>query len=316
MRLFVLIFSFSTLFGAVEESIVSDVAVLYEQVEAKKYSTEHYLEIKRRLSQKAEFLRVATFNVLFDFYDDTLPEEYRWPQRKNRVVEMILHLKPDVLGVQEVYPHLLNDLRKGLNGYAFFGEAQKGGEINGIFYNAGRLTLIDSRFQDPLNLVTLRDNATGKVFAFCNTHLAFVKIDKRERQAAQVHKIISEFLREERVEVPPLILTGDMNTFPNIPTLKKLPFLDGNRIETLLKGQILLDARECALLGHLGPLSTFSNGENDIAPFKGRGTPGVFLDHIFVTKNIAVLAHAVEPGLVDGLYASDHLPVFADIILQ
>ena len=57
-------------------------------------------------------MRVATFNVLFDFYDDKLPEEYRWPERKNRVVEMILHLSPDVLGVQEVYPHLLNDLKK------------------------------------------------------------------------------------------------------------------------------------------------------------------------------------------------------------
>ena len=66
-------------------------------------------------------------------------------------------------------------------------------------------------------------------------------------------------------------MTGDMNTFPNIPTLKKLPFLDGNRIEALLKGQILLDARECALLGHLGPLSTFSNSERISPPLKGVG---------------------------------------------
>jgi endonuclease/exonuclease/phosphatase family metal-dependent hydrolase len=313
--LFLLVVSGSALFGTVEHSIVPEAAQLYDQLDPKKYSTRQYQEIQEALAHKGERLRVATFNTLFDFYDETLPEPYKWPQRKGRVVEMIQHLQPDILGVQEVYPRQLADLMSGLEGYAFYGEPKKNGEINGIFYNVKRLKLLESRFMAPLNIVKLEDRVTGKAIAFCNTHLSFSKIDKREAEARAINKIISEYLLEEHLEKPPLVLVGDMNTFPNLPCLKKMPFLDGSRIERLLKGDILLDARECALLGHLGPLATFSNSEEDIAPFRGKGIPGVFLDHIYVTKDLTVLLHAVEPGLVDGYYPSDHFPLFADITI-
>ncbi len=311
--LFLLIYV-SSLFGAVEESVIPQMASIYEQADARKYSTRQYLEIREKLAKKGEAIRVVTFNTLFDFYDNDLPEAYRWPQRKARVAEMIEHLQPDILGVQELCTNQLKDLLPCLEGkYAYFGVPQKNGEINAIFYNKHRFELIETRYMDPMNFVKLQDRATGKAVAFCNTHLAFSNIDKREAQAEKIHRFISEFLREETTEVPPLILTGDMNTFPNLPSLKKLPFLDGTRIESLLKGDLLVDARECALLGHVGPLSTFSNNGEDTTPFQGSGTPGVFLDHIFVTKDITVLMHAVEPGRVDGLYPSDHLPVIADI---
>lgn len=315
IKKFVLVFCVSTLFGTVEHSIVPEIAELYEQIDPAKYSRAQYQEIYEKLSKKEESFRVGTFNILFDLYDDNLPKPYRWPRRKSRVIEMIHHLKPDVLGVQEVVRKQLNDLMKGLSDkYAFFGLSQSH-EINGIFYNYKRFTLLDSRYVEPLNLVKLQDRKTGKVFVFCNTHLAFSKIDKREAQAIAIHKIISDILLEESATVP-VILTGDMNTFPNVPSIKKLPFLDGNRIEAILKGGLLDDAREVALLGHVGPLSTYTNTVDEIAPFKGNGTPGVFLDHIFVTKDITVLIHAVEPGLVDGLYPSDHLPLIADIVLE
>ena len=89
----------------------------------------------------------------------------------------------------------------------------------------------------------LHDRKTGQELAFCNIHLAFSKVDKREEQARLINRIISEYLMEEHLHVPSLILVGDMNTFPNLPQLKKLPFLDGDRINALLKGTLLRDAR-------------------------------------------------------------------------
>jgi endonuclease/exonuclease/phosphatase family metal-dependent hydrolase len=78
----------------------------------------------------------------------------------------------------------------------------------------------------------------------------------------------------------------------------------------------LIDARTISLLGHFGPLGTFTNRPGDGVPFKGTGTPGVFLDHIFVSKDIAVIAHAVEPVTFNNLFPSDHMPLFIDFIIK
>jgi endonuclease/exonuclease/phosphatase family metal-dependent hydrolase len=63
-------------------------------------------------------------------------------------------------------------------------------------------------------------------------------------------------------------------------------------------------------------MSTFTNEGQDPAAFKGVGTPGVFLDHIFVTKDLTVLVHAVQPVKVDGCFPSDHMPIVVDLIVQ
>jgi endonuclease/exonuclease/phosphatase family metal-dependent hydrolase len=78
----------------------------------------------------------------------------------------------------------------------------------------------------------------------------------------------------------------------------------------------LRDAKDLYILDHLGPISTFSNAPDDVVAFKGTGTPGVFLDHIYVSKDITVLIHAVQPGKVNGDFPSDHLPVLIDFIID
>lgn len=109
---------------------------------------------------------------------------------------------------------------------------------------------------------------------------------------------------------------GDLNTFPNRIDLDRLPFLDGDYIHRILTQTILHDARDVSLLGHLGPISTFTNNPPDIQKFQGTGTPGVFLDHIYVSKEITVLIHATQPVTVGGGYPSDHMPVFIDFTLN
>lgn len=310
---FLLIFYFSSLSGAIEESIIPFINSLYQtELNAKKYTKNQFDTLTQTLKQKEEKLRVATFNILFHFYDQNLPETYRWSNRKERVVEMILHLKPDVLGIQEAYATQLEYLIPTLSKeeYIFCGFPEEDGEYNGIFYHSKRFDLIGSTYENHLNTTTLKDKISGKIFTFCNTHLSFSNPDKRESQALS----IQEYIKQHSSET--LFLTGDMNTFGNYPYLTKLPFYDGGHIEAILKGDLLHDAKDHALLGHVGPFSTFTNEGEDPRPFRGTGTPGIFLDHIYVSKNVQVLVHGIESGRVDRLFPSDHLPVIADVVIN
>ena len=69
-------------------------------------------------------------------------------------------------------------------------------------------------------------------------------------------------------------------------------------------------------MGHLGPIVTFTNSPENGVPFKGTGTPGIFLDHILVSKGLSVLIHAVQPGTVGGYFPSDHMPVLIDFVVD
>jgi hypothetical protein len=71
-----------------------------------------------------------------------------------------------------------------------------------------------------------------------------------------------------------------------------------------------------ALLGHIGPIATFTNTVNDRTPFKGIGVPGIILDRIYSNQNSLILIHGVEPAKVDNHFPSDHMPVIVDFLIR
>jgi endonuclease/exonuclease/phosphatase family metal-dependent hydrolase len=239
------------------------------------------------------------------------------------IVELINDVQPDIIGVQELYSDQLNDLKSYLEPtYEFYCKPCKDGELNGIFYRRERFEPIDCKVlymtETPdipsggtLTMIQLKDHKTGRIFAVFNTHLAFSNIEKREFQARFIADHVEIYAKQM-----PVIVMGDLNTFPNRPDLKRFPFYDGDYIHRLLTQYSLRDARERAIIGHLGPISTFTNELDEAVPFKGTGTPGVFLDHIYVSSAIFVLVHAVQPGKVDGHFPSDHLPVIVDYLVE
>lgn len=310
---------------AVENSIVPAIEK-YERIEnlqIQKYSDRQYSEIVSSLNRKSEKIRLATYNVLFNLYDHNLDEVNRWPQRLPRIVALFEEMQPDIIGVQELYANQVDDLRTRLEGvYAFYSKPCKDGEHNGIFYRKDRFKVLVSDIwymtETPrtpssagLTMVQLKDRKTGKCIAVFNAHLAFSNVNKRDFQARFIAEQIETFAAGM-----PHIFMGDLNLFPNRVELQKLPFFDGDYIHRILTAGALRDAKEVAILGHLGPLSTFSNAEDNTIPFQGTGTPGVFLDRIYVSPNINVLIHAVQPGTVDGHFPSDHLPVLIDFTLE
>jgi len=78
----------------------------------------------------------------------------------------------------------------------------------------------------------------------------------------------------------------------------------------------LKNAESCSLVGHFGPISTFTNSSTGTTPFQGTGTPGVVLDYIYASDKVIILTHATEPGTVDGHFPSDHMPVIVDFIID
>lgn len=306
--------------AGIENSIVP-MLDKYEQVEnlpVQKYSKNQYAEICTALEQREKSLRLVTFNMLFTIYEDTLSPEYRWTQRLPRIVEVLKEIDPDLIAPQELLRVQADDLLACIGDtFAFYGKTSNDGEINGLFYRKDRFEITSSKIwtlsQDKwvtLTMVQLKDLRTGECFAVFNSHLTFGVVDSREEQM----RAIMEYV-EPVAQQMPVLLAADFNAFPNRLDLEKLPFLDGDYIHRIVTRGTLRDSRELALLGHLGPISTFTNQPADTKPFEGLGTPGVILDRIYVSPGLQVLIHAVQPATVNGRYPSDHMPVVVDFII-
>lgn len=320
-----LLFSCSLLACHIEHSIVP-VIEQYERVEnlpIGKYCKGQLKEIQTALQKRQERLRLVTFNMLFNSQDERLEAVNRWPNRLERVVAIIQEMQPDLISSQELVRSQLDDLLHAFGkDYGYFGVNDLDRTLNVIFYRKKRFELLEQEsiamtephadlLNNALNRVELRDVQTNRSFTLLNTHACFRSLDLREQQARFIADVATKIGKKM-----PVLVTGDFNTFPNRPDVEDLPFYDGDYFQRLVTQDTLRDAKERSLLGHVGPLSTFTNRPPEKGAFKGTGTPGIFLDHIYVSKEINVLIHGVQPAQVDGHFPSDHLPVLIDFVVQ
>ena len=351
-------FAFTSIaFGSdanIYNSITHSVVPLLKQIEnapPEKYPENYALKINELLAQKDQIIRVVTYNVLFNLFDNQLKDSaYSWTQRLPKIIRSIENIQPDILCVQETYPSQLQDLQKSLgDSFLHFVGNSTAGELNAVFYNRERFELDLDHYQDhgvnlssasvvmPLNpkddalvaaipdflppklepgkqltLVHFRDKRTGKKFVVMNTHLTFYRVNSREAQAY----FITELVQKMHALNTTVILTGDFNTFPNRPDKPGFRFYDGNYICQIFQ-TVLKDTKEAALLGHVGPLASsirdFLYRGNK--PFHDTESPEVILDHIYVSPAVPVIINAIEPSLIGDRFPSDHMPVIADILL-
>jgi endonuclease/exonuclease/phosphatase family metal-dependent hydrolase len=300
---------------AVENSTIT-VMEKFECVEnlpSHKFTKNQFTEISIALEKKDELIRLVTYNMLFNLYDHDLDPENRWPSRLPRIVELINEMQPDIICTQELYPAQVQDLVALIGDtFSFFpGQKDKDGESYGIFYRTDRFELLLSQINYPLSMIQLKDLKTEKIVHVFNTHMPLSNIEKREANARKIAQIIEPFAEKTAV-----IFTGDLNTFPGRLDLAALPFYDGDYIHRILSEGSLKNSHSQALLGHFGPISTFTNNGNDGRPFRGTGTPGIILDYIYVSGKVTVLTHAVEQGTVEGHFPSDHMPVLIDFFVE
>lgn len=320
--LFSLLFTTATFTDALENSIIPAIeqAEMIENLPVQKYSTNQFAEISSALQHKTKRLRIVTFNMLANDKDHIREEFNRWPQRIARIIETLEEMAPDVVCSQELYQCQLDDLLPHIDAtFGFYGEPRSDGELNGVFYRKCRFELVASKvwtipsigpITNNVTMLQLKDKLTGQLFAIFNIHLAF----GANERAHEIRFILEKVLPVS--QQMPVIFTGDLNTFPHRLDLNKLPYYDGDYTHRLVTRSIFKDSAEISLLGHLGPISTFTNAPENGIPFQGTGTPGVMLDHIYVTKEVTVLIHAVQAGTVNNCFPSDHMPVIIDCLIQ
>lgn len=258
-------------------------------------------------------LRVMTFNIR---YNEPRDGVNAWPNRKQKVADVIRFHKADLVGVQEAQIGQLEDLEKLLPAFAWCGvgrtDGKRDGEFSAILYRKERFKILecktfwlsetpdtpgskgwDAAYPRIVSFAKLRDNKSKKVFYHFNTHFDHVGVKARFESA----KMIIGRIRNASGGVQS-ILTGDLNVKEDTESYKTLAAADSG----------LKDARYTSANGHFGGNSTF-NAFKEMQPANK-------IDYIFTTAGIQVFEHGVLSDNWDGLWASDHLPVLAEIVLK
>lgn len=325
-----LLLPFSAIYSDVEGSVLAKMEKRQNSlaIDSNKFLPKQWQSLQKALHKKHNKLRIVSYNMLFSHLDHLQLDKHRWVSRGSRVEEMLLHLKADIIGSQELYRHQLEDVMGFLgNNYAWIGKpfvskSGKEGEIPAIIYNKSQLKLVidisdtfycvDSGETRTISGGLFENLPTGQIFVVINTHFPFKSLKDRQLVLERVLRLANSY------QTYPTMITADMNAFPNRPEIEALPFYDGDWMVNRFYNQGFRDARLRALLGHFGPITTYTNdagAEGRVRPFVGEGEPGVILDYILVNREAKVLSHSIDPGKVNGEYPSDHLPVIADIVL-
>ncbi len=244
-----------------------------------------------------ETLSVMSFNVL---------GWERTAERNERVLTMIKTHMPDTIGMQEDLPVWIELFEKELPFYSYVGIPADGtgGEYCAIFYLTETFDLLDSGTfwlsETPdevskhpessankiVTYATLRCKDTGKIFTQFNTHLEYENDTAREYQAGKIVEFASGFNGN-------IILTGDYNAAFDTDTYG------------IIKDTGYLDASDEADESHKGGTFHLYSGDD-----------GPAVDYVFVKGAYDVLYYKVCNEKINGEYASDHHPVYAEYKLK
>ena len=259
-------------------------------------------------------LRVMTFNIR---YNEPRDGVNAWANRKTKVAGVIRFHRADLIGVQEALVGQLREL-ENLPDFAWCGvgrtDGKAEGEFSAIFYRKSRFKLLgtstfwlsetpskagslgwDASYPRVVTWAKFYDKLSKTTFFHFNTHFDHRGEKARTESAkfllAQIEKIAgnSQF-----------VVTGDFNAKETTDVYK---ILTGKAQNSRLK---LIDARYASVNEHFGGNSTFNEFKELIPEMK--------IDYVFVAGGVKVLEHGVLSDRWDGLWASDHLPVLAEIV--
>jgi len=259
---------------------------------------------------KNQPVQVMSYNIRMNTQADG---ENAWPLRKDKVIGLFSFYQPDLFGIQEGLPEQVADLVAGLPDFDHIGVGRDDGRSSGehmcIFYRKSRFQKLDygtfwfneatdkpgigwdAACNRTCTWVRLKDLDTKKVFYYFNTHL-----DHRGQVARRESaNLLLKKMKEINHENLPFILTGDFNAVK-----------ENEPIRIILKE--LKDSRTICKTTPYGPDGT--SGGFEIKPFTR------IIDYVFVNDKANVLRHAILTDSNGKYFHSDHLAVFAEILLN
>lgn len=178
------------------------------------------------LSSSSQSLKVMSYNIRYDNPGDG---RNAWPNRKDRLIDLVRESRPAVLGVQEALHGQLMNMMDALGGYAMVGvgrdDGKQKGEYSAILYRTDRFELRDqntfwlSKTPDVpgskdwdaaitrvATWARLFDKETQKEILVVNTHFDHIGKEARLKSAELIRKKIGEMAGDL-----PVLLTGDFN---------------------------------------------------------------------------------------------------------
>lgn len=257
---------------------------------------------------------LMTINLRYGTANDG---DHAWEYRRPIMMQMLQEYHPDIFGVQEGLRFQLDEIIEALPGYACFGEGRDGldgSEHNAIFYNAHKLYCIEGNtmwLSETPNIVGSKSwesslpriatwgrfqvKSTGVPFYFYNAHF-----DHRSEQArSNSAKLVWSHVRDKD-DIS--FMTGDFNC-----TKESFAW-------QYLTGKTNSDTGETggfADLWHkaeerINPVATFHG-------FKGPHESNHRIDWILMKPELSVMKAETVIYQKNGLYASDHFGVYAEI---
>lgn len=265
-------------------------------------------------------LKVASYNIQMSPL--SAGDKTYWPTRKDAAKNLLAYHRFDIWGSQETYKHQIEYVMP--DGYGYVGVGRDDGATEGeyapIFYNKAKIEALRSgtfwisetpekvsygwgaKHRRICTWGEFKCKKTGKIFYFFNTHLDH-RVVKAEEEGVKLIKARVQQIAGNNT----FFITGDFNIQLGDPKLKPI-FDDPNFVH----------AKSASLTPPYGPDGTYHGYT---------GLPKLFIDYIFVSKDVKVLSYAhltdrigkkqydpSKPLREQGVdFASDHFPVVAEV---
>ena len=249
-------------------------------------------------------MKIVTFNIRCDRKQDG---NNGFLFRKLLILEKIKNEKPDIICFQEVLPHVATWLKENLVDYYVIGGGRSEtleDEQLSIAYTKAKINLLKSEIfwlSETPNLpgsryenqskwpricttALFQDLETKKVFRVYNIHLDHAAQEARQMGLKQ---ILERVKSEDFLPESPVILLGDFNATPN-----------SEELELLKEHPVLID--QTADIG-----CTFHDF--------GKTLKGTKIDYIITHSDITCENIGIWNDCVNGVYLSDHFPVWAKL---
>lgn len=247
-------------------------------------------------------MKVVTFNIRCDYKQDG---ENDFEFRKPFVLKKLEEEQPDIIGFQEVLPHVADWLKENLTDYYIIGCGREGdltGEQTCIAYDKNLFNLVKmetfwlsatpdvpgSRYENQSDcprtctVVYLHDLRTSKAVRIYNTHLDHIGSEARRLGLDQIMKKINQ---EDFLGKIPFVLMGDFNALP-----------ESEEMEVLKE---YVDIYDCTadITGTFHDYGRLSQEEK--------------IDYIIADRSLICKEAVKWTDCEAGVYLSDHYPVSA-----
>lgn len=266
-------------------------------------------------------IRIGTFNL---WRSDLGKDDYSWDKRKYRLVQAVEDCAFDIFGAQELDMPLQQEFRDMLNErgmdyewlvFSPYSQDGKGNKAQAIIYRKSRFEVVDyhyywiapnpkkmgygwdekPKFRRGACCATLKDKISGREIFVMHSHMPLA----REARWAGADIVIRMEKKFNRRHLPSFFI-GDLNARPN------------DRSSEIFRTYYSDSFDVVPMSNHAGSRGTF-NSHN----VKKDMEKAARIDYVYFRgKGITPVDYTVSNAKYDGLYPSDHCPVYVNFKIK